>query len=365
MKIVCSKDELMEGINIVQKAVSTKTTLPILEGILIEADSELKLTANNLEIAIECFIKADIKKIGAIVLNSKMFGEIIRRLPESEVFIEVKENNVVVIECENSLFEIKGLPAEGFPSLPSVEKEDGIKISQKIVKDMIKQTIFAVSLDENRPILTGTLIEIKDNKITFVSIDGFRLAKRTNTLSTDYGNKQIVVPGRTLNEISKIIQPVDDELAIYFTKNQILFDMGNCKVVSRLLDGEYLNYNGILPVDHDTKIHINKKDLLASFERASLMIPTEERRFPVKLKISDEKMVLTSNTDIGNVREELKMDMEGNEIDIAFNPRYFIDALRAVDEEIVDIYFTSNIGPCTIKPINGDDFAYLILPIRK
>lgn len=365
MKIICSKENLMEGINIVQKAVSAKTTLPILEGILLDAGNGLKLTGNDLEIGIECLIDADIKRPGSIVLNSRMFGDIVRRLPDSEVLLEVKENNVVIIECEKSLFEIKGLAAAGFPALPVIEMEDGLKISQKMIKDMVKQTIFAVSLDENRPVLTGSLIEFKDDNITIVSIDGFRLALRKSGIDGGSIEKRVVVPGKTLNEISKIMQPVDDQITIYTTKNQVLFDLGKCKVVSRLLEGEYLNYRGIIPQDFETKIRINTRDLLASFERASLIITTEERRFPVKLNISDELMVITSNTDVGAVREELRLEMEGNKVDIAFNPRYFIDALRVIEDENIEINFTSSIGPCTIRPVEGDAFAYLILPIRK
>ena len=182
MKVICSKDILSEGINIVQKAVSTKTTLPILEGILLEAGEKFKLTGNDLEIGIECYIEADIQSKGSIVLNSKMFGDIVRRLPDSEVLIEVKENNLVIIECENSHFELKGLSASGFPAIPLIVKENTFVINQKIIRDMIKQTIFAVSADENRPILTGSLIEFKNGEMTFVSIDGFRLALRKSNV---------------------------------------------------------------------------------------------------------------------------------------------------------------------------------------
>lgn len=365
MKVICSKENLMESINIVQKAVSTKTMLPILEGILLEADEKLKMTGNDLEIGIECYVDADIKRKGSIVLNSRMFGDIVRRLPDTEVLMEVKENNAVIIECENSLFEIRGIASEGFPALPSIQKENGIKISQKIIKDMVKQTIFAVSADENRPILTGSLFEYKSGKLSIVSIDGYRLALRTLTPDIAVEDRNLVIPGKTLNEIAKIIQPVDDELSIYAAGNQILFDMGKCIMVSRLLEGEYLNYLGIIPKEHETRVTVNTKELLACFERASLVITNDERRYPVKLDISDDMMVITSHTEIGNAREELRLEMEGNKMEISFNPRYFIEALRVIDNEAVNIYFTTSIGPCTIKPLQGDAFAYMILPIRK
>ncbi len=365
MEVVCSKENLMEGISIVQKAVSTKTTLPILEGILIVADDKLKLTGNDLEIGIECYVDADVREKGSIVINSRMLGDIVRRLPEAEILMEVKENNTVVIECENSLFEIKGINSDGFPALPSVEKENGIKISQSVIKDMIKQTIFAVSVDENRPILTGSLFEYKSGHLSIVSIDGYRLALRTMTPDNVLEDRNIVIPGKTLNEISKIIQPIDDELSIFVSGNQILFDMGKCIMVSRLLEGEYLNYMGIIPKEYETKVTVNTKELLACFERASLVITNDERRYPVKLDIKDEMMVITSNTEIGNAREEIRLEMDGKELDISFNPRYFIEALRVIENEVVNIHFTSEIGPCVIKPLQGNDFAYLILPIRK
>lgn len=369
MKVICSKENLLEGINIVQKAVSAKTTLPILEGILIEAGENIKLTSNDLEIGIECCVDADVREKGSIVLNARMFGEIIRRFPDAEVMIEVKENNNVVIECENSMFEIRGLDAEGFPALPTVEKNDGKKISQKKLKDMIRQTIFAVSMDENRPMLTGSLFEYKDGRFTIVSIDGYRLAMRCldpeEEKDTENAEGKLIIPGKTLNEIAKILQPVDDDLYIYAAGNQILFDMGNCIMTSRLLEGEYLNYMSIFPKDHETKIRVNTKELLSCFERASLVITSEERRYPVTLDISDDKMVITANTEAGNVREEMKVDMDGKKLEISFYHKFFIEALRVIDNEMIDVYFTTSLGPCTIKPLQGNDFAYLILPIRR
>lgn len=363
MRIVCSKESLIEGINIVQKAVSSKTTLPILEGILLEAKEEFKMTGNDLEIGIECFVEADIQEKGSIVLNSKMFGDIIRRLPDSEILIQVKENNIVIIECENSHFEVKGLQSSGYPALPEIKKENVFSIKQGIIRDMIKQTIFAVSTDENRPILTGSLIECKEKELVVVSIDGFRMASRKSIIENDIPDFSVVVPGKTLNEIMKILQPIDEEISIYNSGNQILFDTGKCKIVSRLLEGEYLNYKGIIPKEHETKIRINTKDLMSSIERASL-ITSEEKKYPVKFNVNDEKMIISSNTDIGAVREEIRVDMTGEKLEIGFNPRYFIEALKVIEDEKIEIYFTSSVGPCTIRAIEKDTYAYMVLPVR-
>lgn len=365
MKVICSKDNLSDAINVAQKAVSTKSTLPILEGLLLEAGKNFKITGNDLEMGIECCIDADIMEKGSIVINARMLGDIVRRMPDSDVLIEVRDDNMVIIECENSHFEIKGLSPSGFVALPEIVKENAFRISQKLIKDMVKQTIFAVSLDENRPILTGSLIECSNGEITFVSIDGFRVALRKNKIEEANSNLKVVVPGKTLNEIAKILQPVDDELAIYSTNNQILFEMENCKIVSRLLEGEYLNYRSTIPDDYETKITVNTKDLLSSLERASLIIASEERRYPVILRISDEKIVINSNTEMGTVREEVNIELDGKELEIAFNPRYLIDSLKAIDDENLSFYFTTNIGPATMKSCEGDNFSYMILPVRR
>ncbi len=364
MRIVCPKESLAEGIGIVQKAVSSKSTLPILEGILLEAyDSKFKLTGNDLEIGIECFVDADIREEGSVVLNSKTFGDIVRRLPDSEVFIEVKGDNLVIIECANSHFEIKGLSATGFPALPAIKQENSFKISQKLLRDMIRQTIFSISLDENRPILTGSLIECNEGTVTMVSMDVFRLALRKSTLSEEVNDFSVVVPGKTLNEISKILQPVDDEITVYTSTNQILFDMGNCKIVSRLLEGKYLNYKSIIRHDAETRIRVNVKSLLSSIERASL-VASADNKHPVKFDIKDDKMIITSNTEIGAAREELNVETTGKELQIGFNPRYLIDALKVIDDEEAEITFITNLLPCTIKPVEGDDFIYVIGAVK-
>ena len=365
MKVICSKEKLTDGINIVQKAVSTKTTLPILEGILLECGDVFKMTGNDLEIGIECFVEADIRSTGAVVINSRMFGDIVRRLPDSDVLIDVNESNMVTIECENSRFEIKGLSSAGFPAIPLIKMENAFKVSQKLVRDMIKQVIFAVSIDENRPILTGSLIECKNTQLTFVAIDGFRLALRRSQVDSDEAKLSVVVPGKTLNEISKILQPIDEEITIYSTNNQILFDIGKCKVVSRLLEGEYLNYRTSITDEYETKVKVNTKDMLASIERASLIITSEEKRFPVRFAITDEKMTITSNTDLGTVKEEIRVEMTGNKVDIGFNPRYFIEALRVIEDENVNIEFATSLGPCIIKPLEGNRYIYLIAAVRK
>lgn len=364
MKIVCSKDNLVEGIITVQKAVSSKTTLPILEGVLIEAGETLKLTGNDLELGIECFLDADILSRGSIVINSKMFGDIIRKLPDADVLIEVKDGNIVIIECESSHFEVGGLPAHGFPSLPAIKKENSFSISQLILKEMIQKTIFAVSIDENRPILTGSLLELKEGVINMVCIDGFRIVYRKELISDTSNDFTAIVPGKTLNEISKILQPVDDLVSVHCSKNQIMFELGKCKVYSRLLEGEFMNFRNIIPKEHTLRVKVNTASFLSGLERASL-ITRDEKRYPVKLSINDDKIIITTNTQLGSAREEINTEtVDGEALDIAFNPKYLIECIKSIDDDEVFIDFTSKVGPSTIKPLEGDNFNCMVLPVR-
>ncbi|KNY29741.1 DNA polymerase III subunit beta [Pseudobacteroides cellulosolvens] len=363
MKVICSKEKLLEGINIVQKAVSTKSTMQILEGILLKAGNNFKLTGNDLEIGIECTIEADIRREGSIVINSKMLGDIVRKLPESEILIEVKDNGKVIIECENSHFEIKGIPSEGYPELQMIENENMFVSTQNILRDMIRQTIFAVGFDDNRPVLKGILIESNGKELDFVAIDGFRMAQRRRVSEEEFSLIKVIVPGKTMNEIVKILQPEDEEMKIISSKNHVLFDLNNVKILSRIIEGEYLDYKSIIPSDYDTEVIVEKKEFLSSLERASL-ISNEEKKYPLKFDIEDEKIILSSSTELGTVREEIRVEMTGRKMEIGFNPRYFIEALKAIDEERIKIVFTSEIGPSTIFPISGEEFAYMVLPVR-
>ncbi len=366
MKIICSKEDLHMGINVVQKAVSTKSTLQILEGILVEAGDTLKLTGNDLEIGIEATVNANIIEQGSFVVNSKIIGEIVRKLPDSEIsMVYNNEEAILNIESGNSHFRIRTMSPEGFPALPEVRKENSFAINRIILKDMIRQTIFSVGTDEYRPILTGVLIEYKDGELNFVSLDGFRIAKRSLEIEANIENFNLVVPGKTLNEISKVLQAQEGNVYIYNSNNQILFDAGSFKVVSRLLEGEFFNYRSAIPNDYETKITVDTHELMSSIERASLMTTGEqEKNYPVDFNIADDKLIVTSNTTKGSVREEIRLEMEGSDLKISFNPAYFIDALRVIDEKKVNILFRS-IGACTITPIEGNEFVYMILPLLK
>jgi len=230
---------------------------------------------------------------------------------------------------------------------------------------MIRQTNFAVGEDENRPVLMGSLVECKNGTLTFVSCDGFRLALRKCMIDDLDAQLSVIVPGKTLNEISKILNPIDDDVDIYTNKSLILFDMGDTKVVSRLLEGEFFKYENVIPEEYETKIKIIKKELLESIERVSLLISTEGTRYPITILLKMDNMLISTNTQIGNAKEELSTEINGNEMEIKFNPKYFMDALKVIEEDDVEILFSSDVGPCIIKSIDKDIFIYMILPLRK
>lgn len=361
----CEKEDLVNAINTVQKAVPSKTPMQILEGIMIKAEDNIKLTANDLEMAIECNVKADVVEKGDIVVNARLFGEIIRKMPDSTIHIEADTENNITILCENSKFYISGHSSEGFPDLPKIEKQNQFKTNQFIIRDMIRQTIFAVGEDENRPVLTGTLVEYKNGTLTFVSCDSYRLALRKCTIEDSETQLRVIIPGKTLNEISKILEPVEDDLIIYTTQNLILFDLGDTKVVSRLLEGEYFKYENVIPEEYETTIKINKKELQDSIERVSLLISSDGTRYPINLMLKMDILTISTNTQVGNAKVELTTEINGNDMEIKFNPRYFIDALKTIEEEEIEVLFSSDVGPCIIRSIDKEKFIYMLLPLRK
>jgi DNA polymerase-3 subunit beta len=363
MKIVCNKTLLVNAINTSQKAVSGKSTIQILEGLYLEAaNNKLKIVGNDLEIGIESTIECEVEEAGSIVLNSRMFGEIVRKLPEGNVSIVSDEQYNTLIKSKNSKFNIKGITSADYPLLPSIESSEFFQISQDLLKNMIRQTIFAVSTDENKQILTGSLFEIDNNDLNIVSVDGYRLAQRKARVLSDK-NLSAVIPGKTLNEVYKILEQEEQQVSITIGKNQILFEFGNCRVVSRLLEGKFLNYKEIIPKEFETKAKLNTKELLESVERASL-ISREDKKYPVKFNLGDEKIMISSYSEIGNVQEEVAANIEGKDLEIGFNPKYFMDALRAVEYDDITLNFTTSYGPCVIESPQEENFIYLILPVR-
>jgi DNA polymerase-3 subunit beta len=365
MKLRCTKIDLLNGVNTASKAVSTRTTLPILQCILLKATTEgLKLISNDLQLGIESNVNANIIETGSIAIESKIFSEIIKKLPDNEIEIEVNEKNLMTIVCEKSKFNIPGQPSDEFILLPEVSKDNCLKISGFILKEMIRETIFSIAIEEIRPILTGKLLEIKDGKLNLVSVDGFRVSIRNKEIEQSIEYMKVVIPGKSLSEISKILSNnEDEEVSIYFTDKHILFEINDSIVVSRLLEGEFPKYDQIFSKDYETLIKIDRKKLLMSIERAAL-IARESNKNPIKLQIKENSIIITSNTEIGNVYEEIEIFKEGDELEIAFNPKYLIDALKVIEDDEISLQFTNALNPCIIRQVDGDDYKYLILPIR-
>lgn len=365
MKFKCHQNELSAAINMVNKAVSSKSTLPILSGIYLETkDHQLRLIGNDLNLSIETFIDAEIDREGSTVVPARLFSELIRKLPSAEIEFDISETNVVNIVCMASSYKLVGLPGNEYPELPVIEDENSFLIDKELFNNMIRQTHFAISQDEARPILTGALLEIENEKFNMVAIDGFRMAIKRAIVKTDL-SKKAVVPGRTLNEVGKIISQMDQkgDLRISFDEKQVLFSLPNMKIYSRLLAGEFINYNQILPSEFKSKAEIETDDFLTSIDRSFLMA-RENKNIAVKLEVKDDFIMISSNSEMGSSVEKVDIRLEGQDLDIGFNPKYLMDALKVIDSEKIYMQFINNVSPCIITPEDSDNYIYLVLPCR-
>lgn len=364
MKLICSKSNLLHGVNIVSKAVPTRTTMAILECILIDASAnEIKLTANDMELGIETKIEGEIAERGVIALDAKIFSEIVRKLPDSDVTIETDASFKTTITCEKAKFNIVGKSGDDFSYIPYIERNEPIVMSQFTLKEVIRQTIFSIADNDNNKLMTGELFEIEENDLKVVSLDGHRISIRNIELKNNYSHKKVVVPGKTLQEVSKIIPgSAEDEVSIFLTDNHIVFEFENTTVVSRLIEGEYFKIEQMLSSDYETKVKINKRELLDCIDRATLLVKEGDKK-PIIMNITDGTMELKINSFIGSMNEDIDIAKEGKDILIGFNPKFFIDALRVIDEEEVTLYMVNPKAPCFIKDDEGT-FIYLILPVN-
>lgn len=367
MKIRCMKDRLLEGIGLVGRTVSTRTPLPILECILLTADDNgLRLMANDLEMSIETdHLEAEIENTGSVALEAKLFTDIVKKMPNDYIEISCDEDNVTICKSGKARFKILGKPGEEFPVMPNLERENGYTLAAKQLKEMIRQTIFSVAVEDTKPVLKGELIQHRNNALNIVAVDGFRISYRRADLpegATTGEPISVVVPAKALHELSRIL-PEDEEVKFYFTDKRIVFDLPQFIFVSRLLEGEFIRYDQIFNEDFTTNVTVERTAFLDGLERACL-IARESKKSPVKLEIKDNHIVITSNTEMGTAYDEVSADVDGNTLEIAFNPRYLIDALRAIDEERVVARFTTGLSPCIIRGLESDEAKYLILPLR-
>ncbi|MBD5517465.1 MAG: DNA polymerase III subunit beta [Lachnospiraceae bacterium] len=364
MKIVCTKSNLLTGVSTVSKAVPNKTTMSILECILVDATgSSIKLTANDMELGIETVIEGEIVEKGMIALDSKIFSDIVRKLPDNDITIETDSSFKTTITCEKAKFNIIGKSGEDFSYLPEIERNDSVVISQFTLKEIIRQTIFSIADNENNKLMTGELFEIQDDTLKVVSLDGHRISIRKIALKNSYNSKKVVVPGKTLSEVSKILSgDMDKDVNIFFTDKHILFEFNDTIVVSRLIEGEYFKIDQMLSSDYETKIKMNKKELLNCIDRATLLVKEGDKK-PVIIDVKDGSMQLKMNSTIGSMDEDIDIDKEGKDLKIGFNPKFLIDALRVIEEEEILIYMVNPKAPCFIKD-EKESYIYMILPVN-
>ena len=364
MKLIFTKSSLNKAVGIVMKAVPTRTTMSILECILIDASTnEIKFTANDMELGIETIVEGEIIEKGKVAIDAKIFSEIVRKLPDNDITIETDDNYTSTITCEKSKFNIAGKSGDDFSYLPVIIKEKSISLSQFTLKETINQTIFCTSPNDNNKMMTGELFEVKDNVLKVVGLDGHRIAIRNINLSGNADDVKVVVPGKTLNEMSKILSSdAESVVNIYFTNNHILFEFDNTMVVSRLIEGEYFKINQMLSSDYETKVVINKKEFLDSIDRANLLIREGDKK-PIIINITDGSLEVKVQSAIGSLNEDIDINKEGKDIMIGFNPKFLIDALRVIDDETVDIYLVNPKAPCFIRD-KEENYIYLILPVN-
>lgn len=364
MHIICDKSKLIEGMNIVMKAIPGKTTMMILECVVIEVkDNQIKLIANDLQLGIETLIDGEIKQEGSVAVGAKVFFEIIRKLPSDNVSITVDEEYHMNISCGKAKFNIMAKATDEFPYLPNIVKDKNVNISQFTLKDIIRQTVFSISDNENAKVMTGELFEIHDSELKVVSLDGHRISIRKVKLNQSYDDVSVIIPGKTLIEISKIINGgMDDEVSIFFTDKHVLFEFEDTIVLSRLIEGEYYKIDKMLSTDYETKVTVNKREMLECIDRSTLLLKESEKK-PVIIDVQDDYMKFAMNSAIGSMDEDIDASKEGKDILIGFNPRFLMDALRVIDEDEITMYMINPKAPCFIRD-QEETYIYLILPVN-
>ncbi len=364
MKIRCSQSQLLNGINTVSKAVPSKTSMTILECILFTADENgIKLTANDMELGIETYIEGTVEVAGTIAVEAKIISNLIRSYSVDDFVIESDDDNVVHIQCGKSNIDINGRSTEEFVLLPELEKNSPIEISQFSLKELIRQTIFSISDNDTNKIMTGELFEIKGDQFKVVSLDGHRISVRNITLKNSYDDKSVIVPGKTLMELSKILPgDVDKDVSIFLCENHVIFEYGSVKVVSRIIEGQYFKIDQMISNDYETKIDVSKKELLEVINRSTLLVKEGDKK-PIVFDVKDEVATLSINSTIGSMNDDIDIDKSGKDIMIGFNPKFLIDALKVIDDEKVTLYMVNPKAPCIIKNDDGS-YLYLILPVN-
>ncbi len=364
MKFICQKEDLIQGLSIAAKASATRSPQAVLECVSITADSTgVHLMCTDLQMGIETNVPATVAQEGRVLLNARLFSEIVRKLPDGEVRLTVSESNRAVISSGGSKTTLQGLSALDFPRLPHVDDDQPIHVAQNVLRDMILSTGFAVATEDARPILMGIFMEIAEESLTLVALDGFRLARRVGKLLSPAPTLSCVVSGRNFVEIAKILSDEETPVTLTLSKTHLKLNIGSATIVVRLLEGEYIKYRQLLPPSYAISVRLDRAQLADCIDRASLMA-REGKSNLLKFSIAEDKLHITSNSEMGDVYEEMDVLTEGKGIDIAFNVRYIAEAVKSISDEQFLIKLNSNISPCVLVPTSGDDFLYLVLPVR-
>ncbi|WP_418778430.1 DNA polymerase III subunit beta [Hominenteromicrobium sp.] len=363
MKFTVEKRLLNEAVTNLQRAVSSKTSIPALEGILIRSEeNRLVLTAYDLEIGMQTELPAIISAPGAIILTAKLFAEIVRRSPDEDITIDVDDRNTATITSGVSCFTIIGMDSAEFPELPKITDADTIKMPQELLKSMIRQTLFAVADSTAKPIHQGSLFKIENGNLDVVSVDGYRLALRREAINYA-NNTEFVVPGKTLSEVLKLLKDSEGEAKICPSRRHILFRIDNYTVISALLEGEFLDYKSALPKDKKTEVTVSTRTMIESVERVSLLI-TDRLKSPVRCVIGEDTVKLFCTTTMGRATDQISAEISGDQLEIGFNNKYLLDALRAAETDEVRLQLGGPISPMLVLPKEGDAFSFLVLPVR-
>ena len=363
MKISCLRTDLANAVSNVSRAVSTKAAIPALEGVLIKAyDNKLNISGYNLEIGITTDIEATIQAEGEIVVSAKLFLDIVRRLPEEIVMIETDDRMVTYITCGHVDYQIVGMSSVEYPDLPSFEQTDSITVNAKILREMIRQTVYAVSENTAKPIYTGSLFEIEDGNFRIVAVDGYRMAIRNENVDSE-SKTSFVVPGKTQQEVLKLLTDDDDNVEIIIGQRHITFKVKNYRVISRLIEGTFLDYNTTIPKEAKTEIVMNTRSIINAIERMSLL-NNDRVQSPVRCIFADDEIKLSCASAVGKASDVLSVPIIGDPVEIGFNNRYMLDALKNTDTDEIKLILNGPTAPMIIKPVKGDAFLCFVLPMR-
>ena len=365
MKFSCEKALLQNAINVASRTVAQKSSIPALEGLLLHAENDLTISGYNMQTGIRTRLSADVTEQGELVLNARLFGDIIRKMPDDVITFSADDRQLVHLSCGDADFDILGLSAADYPELPEVEDDYCVSIQQKTLRAMIEQTSFAVSTNESRPVHTGALFEINDKGLTMVAVDGFRLAIRKEPLEKIEGGAfSFVTPGSALNEVQKICEDTEDLAEITLGRRHILFEVGDTQLICRRLEGEFLDYKNAIPTTIPICIEVDNKTMIESLDRVSVVI-SEKLKSPVRCLFSQDRVYMSARTGNGEARDICPVRGDGQELEIGFNNRYLMDALRYAPADTVKMQLNTGISPCIITPVDdSDNFLYMVLPVR-